>query len=139
MTIQKQNLIPSELIHRVEEETQCLMAMRREAVENGDLPDIPEEQDSMIQLYRNGLTLIGKAWNLPDEAVAAQACLKYTAAGGGESETWILTEEQILNILWGFSIPQCDWIAWKTDRLFINSPRRLWTSMDSICGQGQLE
>ena len=101
MTIQKQNLIPSELIHRVEEETQCLMAMRREAVENGDLPDIPEEQDSKIQLYRNGLTLIGKAWNLPDEAVAAQACLKYTAAGGGESETWILTEEQILNILWG--------------------------------------
>ena len=101
MTIQKQNLIPSELILRVTEEAQCLMDMRRESIENGDLPDIPKEQDNMIQLYRNGLTLIGKAWNLPDEAAVAQTRLRYTAPTGGESETWTLAEEQILNILWG--------------------------------------
>lgn len=101
MTIQKQNLIPSELILRVTEEAQCLMDMRRESIENGDMPDIPKEQDNMIQLYRNGLTLIGKAWNLPDEAAAAQTRLRYTAPTGGESETWTLAEEQILNILWG--------------------------------------
>ena len=101
MTIQKQDLIPSELILRVTEETQCLMAMRRESMENGDLPDIPEEQDSIIQLYQNGIALIGRAWGLPDEAATALEQLRYTAPAGGKSETWRLAEEQILNILWG--------------------------------------
>lgn len=101
MTIQKQNLIPSELILRVTEEAQCLMDMRRESIENGDLPDIPEEQDNMIQLYQNGIALIGRAWGLQDEATTALERLRYTAPTGGESETWTLAEEQILNILWG--------------------------------------
>ena len=87
MTIQKQDLIPSELILRVTEETQCLMAMRRESMENGDLPDIPEEQDSIIQLYQNGIALIGRAWGLPDEAATALEQLRYTAPAGGKSET----------------------------------------------------
>ena len=100
MTIQNQTITPSELILRVSEETQCLMDMRRESKERGDLPDIPEEQDEFIQLYQNGITLIGKAWDLQTESAAAREQLSNTAPEG-EADTWSLTEAQILGILWG--------------------------------------
>lgn len=101
MTIQNQTITPSELIRRVSEETQCLMDMRRESKESGDLPDIPEEQDEIIQLYQNGITLIGKAWALQTEAAAAREHLRNTAPEEDEADTWSLTEAQILGILWG--------------------------------------
>lgn len=101
MMTQNQTLTPSKLIRRVAEETQCLMDMRRESMENGDLPDIPEEQDEIIQLYQNGITLIGKAWDLQTEAEAAREQLRHTAPDEDEADTWELTEMQILGILWG--------------------------------------
>ncbi len=101
MTIQNQTITPSELILRVSEETQCLMDMRRASKEHGDLPDIPEEQDEIIQLYQNGITRIGKAWDLQTEAAAAREQLRNTAPEQDEAETWSLTEAQILGILWG--------------------------------------
>ena len=101
MMIQSRTLTPSELIRRVAEETQCLMDMRRESMEHGDLPDIPEEQDEIIQLYQNGITLIGKAWDLQTEAEAAREQLRHTAPNENEADTWELTETQILGILWG--------------------------------------
>lgn len=101
MTIQNQTITPSELILRVSEETQCLMDMRRVSKEHGDLPDIPEEQDEIIQLYQNGITRIGKAWDLQTEAAAAREQLRNTAPEQDETETWSLTEAQILGILWG--------------------------------------
>ena len=101
MTIQNQTITPSELILRVSEETQCLMDMRRSSKEHGDLPDIPEEQDEIIQLYQNGITRIGKAWDLQTEAAAAREQLRNTAPEQDEAETWSLTEAQILGILWG--------------------------------------
>ena len=101
MMMQNQTLTPSELIRRVAEETQCLMDMRRESMEHGDLPDIPEEQDEIIQLYQNGITLIGKAWDLQTEAAAAREQLRHTALNESEADTWELTETQILGILWG--------------------------------------
>lgn len=100
MTIQNQAITPSELILRVTEETQCLMDMRRESKESGDLPDIPEEQDEIIQFYQNGITRIGKAWDLQTEAAAAREQLRNTAPEN-EADTWPLTEAQILGILWG--------------------------------------
>ncbi len=101
MTIQNQATIPSELILRVSEETQCLMDMRREAKECGDLPDIPDEQDEIIQLYQNGITRIGKAWDLQTEAATAREQLRNTTSEKNEADTWSLTEAQILSILWG--------------------------------------
>ena len=101
MMMQSQALTPSELIRRVAEETQCLMDMRRESMEHGDLPDIPEEQDEIIQLYQNGITIIGKAWDLQTEAAAAREQLRHTAPDEAEADTWELTETQILGILWG--------------------------------------
>lgn len=101
MMMQNQTLTPSELIRRVAEETQCLMDMRRESMEHGDLPDIPEEQDEIIQLYQNGITLIGKAWDLQTEAAAAREQLRHTALNENEADTWELTKTQILGILWG--------------------------------------
>ena len=101
MMMQNQTLTPSELIRRVAEETQCLMDMRRESMEHGDLPDIPEEQDEIIQLYQNGITLIGKAWDLQTEAEATREQLRHTALNENEADTWELTETQILGILWG--------------------------------------
>ena len=101
MMIQSRTLTPSELIRRVAEETQCLMDMRRESMEHGDLPDIPEEQDEIIQLYQNGITLIGKAWDLQTEAAAAREQLRHIAPDEDEADTWELTETQILGILWG--------------------------------------
>lgn len=101
MMIQSRTLTPSELIRRVAEETQCLMDMRRESMEHGDLPDIPEEQDEIIQLYQNGITLIGKAWDLQTEAEAAREQLRHIAPNENEADTWELTETQILGILWG--------------------------------------
>ena len=101
MMMQNQTLTPSDLIRRVAEETQCLMDMRRESMENGDLPDIPEEQDEIIQLYQNGITIIGKAWDLQTEAAAAREQLRHTAPDEAEADTWELTETQILGILWG--------------------------------------
>ena len=101
MMMQNQTLTPSDLIRRVAEETQCLMDMRRESMENGDLPEIPEEQDEIIQLYQNGITLIGKAWDLQTEAAAAREQLRHTAPDEDETDTWELTETQILGILWG--------------------------------------
>ena len=101
MMIQSRTLTPSELIRRVAEETQCLMDMRRESMEHGDLPDIPEEQDEIIQLYQNGITLIGKAWDLQTEAEAAREQLWHIAPNENEADTWELTETQILGILWG--------------------------------------
>ena len=101
MMIQSRPLTPSELIRRVAEETQCLMDMRRESMEHGDLPDIPEEQDEIIQLYQNGITLIGKAWDLQTEAEAAREQLRHIAPNENEADTWELTETQILGILWG--------------------------------------
>ena len=101
MMTQNQTLTPSDLIRRVAEETQCLMDMRRESKEHGDLPDIPEEQDEIIQLYQNGITLIGKAWDLQAEAAAAREQLRYTAPNEDEASTCDLTETQILGILWG--------------------------------------
>ena len=101
MMIQSRTLTPSELIRRVAEETQCLMDMRRESMEHGDRPDIPEEQDEIIQLYQNGITLIGKAWDLQTEAEAAREQLRHTAPNENEADTWELTETQILGILWG--------------------------------------
>ena len=101
MMMQNQTLTPSDLIRRVAEETQCLMDMRRESMEHGDLPEIPEEQDEIIQLYQNGITLIGKAWDLQTEAAAAREQLRHTAQDEDETDTWELTETQILGILWG--------------------------------------
>lgn len=101
MTTQSQTLTPSDLIRRVAVETQCLMDMRRECMENGDLPDIPEEQDEFIQLYQNGITLIGKAWNLQTEAASAREHLRHTAPEDTGTDTWDLSETQILDILWG--------------------------------------
>lgn len=101
MMMQNQTLTPSDLIRRVAEETQCLMDMRRESMEHGDLPEIPEEQDEIIQLYQNGITLIGKAWDLQTEAAAAREQLRHTAPDEDETDTWELTETQILGILWG--------------------------------------
>ena len=101
MMMQSQTLTPSELIRRVAEETQCLMDMRRESMEHGDLPDIPEEQDEIIQLYQNGITLIGKAWDLQTEAEVAREQLRHIAPNENEADTWELTETQILGILWG--------------------------------------
>ena len=101
MMMQNQTLTPSELIRRVAEETQCLMDMRRESMENGELPEIPEEQDEIIQLYQNGITLIGKAWDLQTEAAAAREQLRHIAPDEDEADTWELTETQILGILWG--------------------------------------
>ena len=101
MMIQSRTLTPSELIRRVAEETQCLMDMRRESMEHGDLPDIQEEQDEIIQLYQNGITLIGKAWDLQTEAEAAREQLRHIAPNENEADTWELTETQILGILWG--------------------------------------
>ena len=101
MMIQSRTLTPSELIRRVAEETQCLMDMRRESMEHGDLPDIPEEQDEIIQLYQNGITLIGKAWDLQTEAEAVREQLRHIAPNENEADTWELTETQILGILWG--------------------------------------
>ena len=97
MMIQSRTLTPSELIRRVAEETQCLMDMRRESMEHRDLPDIPEEQDEIIQLYQNGITIIGKAWDLQ----TAREQLRHTAPDEDEADTWELTETQILGILWG--------------------------------------
>ena len=77
------------------------MDMRRVSKEHGDLPDIPEEQDEIIQLYQNGITRIGKAWDLQTEAAAAREQLRNTAPEQDETETWSLTEAQILGILWG--------------------------------------
>ena len=101
MMMQSQALTPSELIRRVAEETQCLMDMRRESMEHGDHPDIPEEQDEIIQLFQNGITIIGKAWDLQTEAAAAREQLRHTAPDEAEADTWELTETQILGILWG--------------------------------------
>lgn len=101
MMMQNQTLTPSDLIRRVAEETQCLMDMRRESMENGDLPDIPEEQDEIIQLYQNGITLIGKAWDLQTEAAEAREQLRHTAPDEDEADTCTLTAPQILDILWG--------------------------------------
>lgn len=101
MMTQNQTLTPSELIRRVAEEAQCLMDMRRESKEYGDLPDIPEEQDEFIQLYQNGITLVGKAWDLQTEAAAAREQLRHTAPNEDEASTCDLTEAQILGILWG--------------------------------------
>ena len=101
MMMQNQTLTPSDLIRRVAEETQCLMDMRRESMEHGDLPEIPEEQDEIIQLYQNGITLIGKAWDLQTEAAAVREQLRHTAPDEDETDTWELTETQILGILWG--------------------------------------
>ena len=70
-------------------------------MEHGDLPDIPEEQDEIIQLYQNGITLIGKAWDLQTEAAAAREQLRHIAPDEDEADTWELTETQILGILWG--------------------------------------
>ena len=101
MMMQNQTLTPSDLIRRVAEANQCLMDMRRESMEHGDLPEIPEEQDEIIQLYQNGITLIGRAWDLQTEAAAAREQLRHTAPDEDETDTWELTETQILGILWG--------------------------------------
>ena len=101
MMTQNQTLTPSKLIRRVAEETQCLMDMRRESMENGDLPDIPEEQDEIIQLYQNGITLIGKAWNLTNEAAAALEHLRHTSPAEDADDTWAAADEEPLDILWG--------------------------------------
>lgn len=101
MMMQSPTLTPSDLIRRVAEETQCLMDMRRESMENGDLPEIPEEQDEIIQLYQNGITLIGKAWELQTEATEAREQLRHTAPDENEADALELTETQILDILWG--------------------------------------
>ena len=101
MMTQNQTLTPSDLIRRVAEETQCLMDMRRESKEHGDLPDIPEEQDELIQLYQDGITLVGKAWDLQAEAAAAREQLRHTAPNEDEASTCDLTEAQILGLLWG--------------------------------------
>ena len=75
MMMQNQTLTPSELIRRVAEETQCLMDMRRESMENGDLPDIPEEQDEIIQLY-------GKRWDIEVFFKTSKSVLRLTAYAG---------------------------------------------------------
>lgn len=94
-------IAPEDLLRIAAMETQCLMDMRRESMENGDLPDIPEEQDEFIRLYQNGITLIGKAWNLQTEAASAREHLRHTAPEGTEMDAWDLPETQILDILWG--------------------------------------
>ena len=101
MTTQSQTLTPSDLIRRVAVETQCLMDMRRESKESGALPDIPEEQDEFIRLYQNGLTLIGKAWNLTNEAAAALEHLRHTSPAEDADDTWAAADEEPLDILWG--------------------------------------
>lgn len=101
MAITTQAITPSELLCRVYEETQCLMDMRRESQEIGDLPDIPEEQDASILRYQNGLLLIGKAWDIQDEAKEAMEHLRNTAPEESKADGCPLAEGQLLSILWG--------------------------------------
>ena len=78
MRIEMETMNPIELIRRTAEETQYLMDVRRESKKRGALPDIPEEQDEMIQLFWNGLRLIGEAWDLQAEAESALEKLRDT-------------------------------------------------------------
>lgn len=94
-------IAPEDLLRIAARETQCLMDMRRESKESGALPDIPEEQDEFIRLYQNGLTLIGKAWNLTNEAAAALEHLRHTSPAEDADDTWAAADEEPLDILWG--------------------------------------
>ena len=57
--------------------------------------------DLYAERYQNGITLIGKAWDLQTEAAAAREQLRHTAPDEDEADTWELTETQILGIMWG--------------------------------------
>lgn len=102
MRIEMETMNPIELIRRTAEEIQYLMDVRRESKKRGALPDIPEEQDEMIQLYWNGLRLIGKAWDLQAEAESALEKLRDTVSAEEDCDPCTWTGEQILDILWGF-------------------------------------
>lgn len=91
--IEKHTVIaPEDLLRLVAGETQYLMDI---------LLENPEDQYEIVQLYQDGILLIGRAWDLDDEAAAARKDLRRTAPEEDEDDIWMQAEDQILDILWG--------------------------------------